>query len=104
MGDALSQGYRAGRDLAAGILAAVGAKVLEIQANGQLSNIQVHFGKLTNPNQPGGDDPNWRDKWKRDIRRGIQRLREKIDKMKGKQREKWEEIVRQAEERLNTIE
>ena len=104
LGDALDQGYRAGRDLVSGVFAAVSGKVLEVQARGQMNPVNDHFDKLANPNQPGGNDPRNRDKWKKDISRAIDRLRQKVDKMKGKQREKWEETIRQSEERLRNVE
>jgi hypothetical protein len=69
-----------------------------------MNPINDHFDKLANPNQPGGNDPGNRDKWKKDITRAIDRLRQKVDKMKGKQREKWEETIRQSEERLRNVE
>ena len=87
LGDALEEGYEAGRDLVVGIWNAVSAKVLERQANGQVTPVEDHLGKLANPNQPGGNDPRNRDKWKNDARKALNRLRKVIDKMKGKQRE-----------------
>ena len=104
LGDALDQGYRGARDLVSGVVAAVSGKALEIQARGQMKPIDGHFNKLGNPNQPGGSDPRNRDKWKKDIGRAIDRLRQKVDKMKGKQRERWEETIRQSEEHLRNVE
>ena len=103
LGDAANAGYQAGKDLVVGVFAAVSGKVLEVQANGQMKPVIEHFGKLANPNQPGGNDPRNRDKWKNDIRKALERLREKVEKMKGKQREKWDEILKQNQDKLQDV-
>lgn len=97
---AAKAGYQGARDLAVGIFAAVSGKVLERQANGQMTPVIDHFGKLGNPNQPGGDDPRNRDKWKNDARKALDRLRKVVDKMSGKQREKWEDVLRENQDKL----
>ncbi len=81
-------------------MAAVSTKVLERQAAGQLKPIVDHLGKLGSPNQPGGNDPRNRSKWKDDARRALDRLRKIVDKMKGKQQERWEETYRRFAEEV----
>ncbi len=103
LGDAAKAGYQAGRDLVVGIFAAVSGKVLEVQASGQLKAASDHFGKLANPNQPGGNDPRNRDKWTNDARKALARLRQKVEKMTGKQREKWDDILRRNQDRLRDV-
>ena len=103
LSDAAGAGYRAGRDLVTGVWNAISNKVLDRQARGQMNPVAEHFGKLANPNQPGGNDPRNRDKWKQDIRNAINRAREKVEKMTGKQRERWEEALRRHEDRLRDV-
>ena len=103
MGDALDQGYQAGRDLVGGVFAAVSKGVLDLQARGQLKPVNDHFRKLANPNQPGGKDPRNREKWKNDIRNALDRAWKKVEKMTGKQKDKWEETLRRNEDRLRDV-
>jgi RHS repeat-associated protein len=46
--------------------------------------IQKHIDKLKNPNEPGGDDPNIRNKWRKEIDRFIKRQKDLADKLKSK--------------------
>jgi hypothetical protein len=103
-GDAVSGGVRAGRDLVNGIVAAVSGKILEGRLRGQENNIEKHFDKLGSPNQPGGEDPNTRDKWKRDIQKGLREMRKLADRLKGKDAQKWDDRIRTIEERLSKVE
>lgn len=58
---------------------------------GEESVIAEHFSKLSTPGQPGGDDPNNRNKWKDDIKRHIRLARKYLDKVRGdRNREPWE--------------
>lgn len=97
---ALEAGVDAGGDLIAGVWAAVSGKILDRQASGQMKPVADHFNKLANPNEPGGNDPRNRNKWKQDIRNALDRAREKVEKMTGKQRERWDETLRRNEDRL----
>jgi hypothetical protein len=101
LGEALDEGYRGGRDLVTGVFAAVSGKILEVRLAGQANNIATHFGKLGNPNEPGGNDPKWRDKWKRDIQKGIREMKKLADRLKGKDQEKWLERIKATEDQLS---
>jgi len=99
-GEELGDAWDAGADAISGALAAVSGKITERRLRGQENNISTHFGKLSNPGQPVGDDPNNRDKWKRDIQKGIREMQKRVEKLTGKDRERWDERIRQIQEQL----
>jgi uncharacterized protein RhaS with RHS repeats len=100
LGSALEQGFNAGRDIFGGVMNAVSAKIHGRHLQGQVNNINTHFGKIGGP---GGEDPNNRDKWVRDIQKGIREMGKRIEKLSGKNREQWQEVVRGIEERLSNV-
>ena len=101
LGAALGAGCDAAREAGASIWAAVSDKRHKIALQGQADNIADHFGKLNNPNEPGGDDPNWRDKWKKDIQKGIRIMKDRLERLKSeKAKEDWAKRIAELEEQL----
>lgn len=101
LGGALQEGYNAGRDAVTGIFAAVSGKILDVRLTGQANNIADHFNKLGNSNQPGGEDPDTRNKWMKDIQKGIREMRKLADRLKGKAAERWQERIKGIEDQLS---
>jgi RHS repeat-associated protein len=101
LGAALGAGYDAARETGASILAAVSDKRHKIALQGQADNIAGHFAALNNPNEPGGDDPKWRDKWKKDIQKGIRIMKDRLERLKSeKAKEDWAKRIAEIEEQL----
>jgi hypothetical protein len=83
---------------------AVKGRIVEGQIRGQQKPIEEHFTKLANPNQPGGDDPNNRNKWKKDIQRAINRQIDKLKKLgEGDRRERMEQLIKSNQDRLKGV-
>lgn len=99
-GAAIYEGGKAGAEVIGGAVNAVSAKIQEKHLRGQVNNINAHFGKIGGP---GGKDPRNRDKWKRDIQKGLREMRKRIDKLSGQKQDEWEEIYRGIQERLSNI-
>lgn len=89
------------RGAACSVWAAVSDKRHKIALAGQGDNIDEHFGKLGNPNEPGGDDPNNRDRWKRDIQQGIRIMKDRLERlMSDVAEEDWAKRIADIEQKL----
>ena len=68
---------------------------------GLQSNIETHFTWLGGGGSPGKDPDRWGDKWKKDIQRGINEMRKRLDRMKeGRDHDDWKRTIEQLEQRL----
>lgn len=77
---------------------------IKTKLGGEENVIEKHFDKLANPNEPGGGDPNNRNKWKDDIKRHINEMKKQIDKLKGDRNKKpFEDKVKDFENRVNEV-
>jgi RHS repeat-associated protein len=105
LGDALSAGFQAARDVTTGILAAVGDKIHEKHLLGQQNNIEHHFGLLAGAGGPDKDPNKWGDKWKNDIRKGIREMRKRLERVKNdNKRERWQKRIEELEKKLDDAE
>ena len=100
-GDDLAAAMDAGVEAMGNAVQAVKGRIVEGQIRGQQKSVETHFTKLANPNQPGGNDPNNRDKWKRDIQRAIDIQKEKLKKLgEGDRRDRIEQLIKSNQDRL----
>lgn len=83
-----------------GVVAAVSNKRHEIKLRGEERVILGHLGKMGGA---GGQDPNNFEKWGGDIERHLRIMRDRLDRMKGKIRDKWQERVDQLEDALRRM-
>ena len=68
---------------------------------GQERNINNHFNWLAGNGPPGKDPEKWGSKWIRDIARGIERMRERISRLRSEaDAAKWARRVEELEQRL----
>jgi RHS repeat-associated protein len=102
--DALDAGADAVGDAFGAVLAFGKNRQLGKGLRGDAAQVDIHFAKLSTPGQPGGDDPNTRNKWKKDIQNHINEMKKQIDRLKGdRNKQPWEEKVKQYEEQLRQI-
>jgi RHS repeat-associated protein len=84
------------------VWASVSDKRHKIALQGQADNIAAHFSALNNPNEPGGNDPKWRDKWKRDIQKGLRIMKDRLERLKSdKAKEDWARKISDIDEQLS---
>lgn len=103
-GEDFEAAWDAGADAMSGAWANVKGKITERQIQGQQKPIEAHFKKLANPNQPGGNDPNNRDKWKKDIQKAIDIQKDKLKKLKeGDRRDRMDQQIKSNEDRLKNV-
>jgi hypothetical protein len=90
-------------DAIAGAVFAVSDKRHTSHLRGQQRNIEGHFGWI------GGGDPNkdpnrWGDKWKKDIQKGLDIMKDRFGRLKNRaNREEWGRIIRDLERRLEDL-
>ena len=101
LGAALTAGGRATSAFAASAWAAVSDRQHQRVLRGLQSNIETHFTWLGGGGSPGKDPDRWGDKWKKDIQRGINEMRKRLDRMKeGRDHDDWKRTIEQLEQRL----